>query len=302
MLPRWSPPLLLLLALTPFLKAEKLVIANSTASREYLERRTVDGKRQPQTYVFMAGRHFAGTTRDRSLEKFSFQAIAERLAVDLRQQDFYPAGSLPKADLLLIVHWGVTAGRNSDSVSLALGMENLADISRTSEESERQLAEAIERVDVHAAESARADLENLRNETKSESASILRGQPPAGEDSAALLGLSAAVFKDDDTLADYERRKTLFGLTREECYFVIVMAYDAPTLLSTKKLKRVWTLRASISSAGVNFPEALDRIGHIAGRYFGTRQANVTFDYPAERKRKESVVFGEVVVIGTINP
>lgn len=293
---------LLLLVPPPVLRAEKLVLAHSTASRDYLQNRLVDGQRRRQTYVFMTGRFFAGTTHDNSLDRTSFRTIAERLALDLRAQDFYPAESLPKADLLLIVHWGVTAGKNRDAVSMAASMENLANLNVAGEEAQRQLDEASARGDFVAADQARGELGNLQSETRSGYQDILRGQPSGGEDSAALLGLTSALHKDDDNLFEYERRKTLFEMTREECYFVIVMAYDAPTLLNTRKLKRVWTLRASVNSAGVNFPEALDRIGTIASRYSGTRQDGVTFDYPGERKRTERVELGELVVLGASPP
>jgi hypothetical protein len=91
-------------------------------------------------------------------------------------------------------------------------------------------------------------------------------------------------------------------MTRESCYFVIVMAFDAQTLVSSKKLKRAWTLRASINSAGVNFPQALDRIGNLASRYSGTSLAGVTFEYPADRKRHERVELGELIILGTVPP
>lgn len=300
--PFWRTLLLSLLALTPLLKAEKLVITRSTAAGDYLQKRMVDGKRQRQTYVFMPGRYFAGNTHDNSLDRASFRTIAERLALDLRAQDFYPAESLAKADLVLIVHWGVTAGRNRDSVAMALSMESLASMNLEGAEAQRQLDEANARGDLEGAGRARDNLTALESETRSEIRNIDRNQSAAtGEDSATLLGLAAALRKDDGTLFDYERRKTLFGLTQEECYFVIVMACDAPTLFNEKRLKRVWTLRTGISSAGVNFPEALDRMTNMASHYFGTRQEGVTFDYPGERKRKETVTLGELIVIGTAN-
>jgi hypothetical protein len=290
------------LAAIPAIKAEKLVLAHSTATREYLQMRMVNGKLQPQTYVFMPGRYFAGNTHDNSLEKTSFRTIAERLALDLRQQDFHPAPSLAKADLLLIVHWGVTAGRNRDAVAMATSMENLANLNLAGAEAQRQLDDANARGDIEAAGQARGDLGNLQSETRSEYQTLLRGQSSGGEDSAALLGLTAALHKDDDNLFEYERRKTLFEMTREECYFVIVMAYDAPTLLGTRKLKRLWTLRASVNSAGVNFPEALDRIGNIAGRYSGTKQEGIAFDYPRARTRTEHVDLGDLIVLGAVSP
>jgi len=293
---------LVLLAFTPGLTAEKLVLARSTASNEFLEKRMVDGKRQPQSYVFMAGRYYAGNTRDKSLERVSFRTIAERLALDLRKQDFYPAQTLGKADLLLVVHWGVTAGRNRDSIALAQSMEALANMTIEGELAQDRLSEASARGDLFGAQRERGILGNLETQTAEETKELLRNQGSEPGDSATLLGLNEALRKDDDSLAEYERRKTLFEMTQEECYFVIVMAYDARTLIDTKKLKRAWTLRVSINSAGVNFPEALDRLGNITSRYSGTTLVGVTFDYPPDRKRHERVELGELIILGTVAP
>lgn len=290
------------LAVAPLVRAEKLVLANSHASRDYLEKRIVDGQRQPQSYVFMAGRYLPGNTHDNSLAKTSFRTIAGQLAVDLRGQDFFPAPSLTKADLLLVVHWGVTAGRNQDSAALLTSAGNLANLQVETEVAQQNLQEALAADNMEAASRARDNLYALKAEKKSEYQDMDRNLNSEGEDSAALLGLTAALAKEDRTLFDYERRKTLFEMTREECYFVIVMAYDAETLRSTKKLKRVWTLRASMSTAGVNFHQALDRISRSGSQYFGTKQESVAFDYPADRKRKERVDVGELIVIGPATP
>ncbi len=296
-------PLLILFALAPVVKAEKPVLARSTVSSDYLKNRRVDGKLQPQTYVFMTGRHFAGNRHDRSLEKTSFRTIAERLAQDLRSQEFYPAASLAKADLLLVVHWGVTAGRNRDSVAMSMSAENIAGMNIDTQEAQRTLDEAIAAGDFAKAGEARDNLASLANQTKSEYETIASSASSSnGEDSASLLGLTAALRGEDKSLFEYERRKTLFEMTQEECYFVIVVAYDAPTLLSTKKLKRVWTMRTSINSAGVNFHQALDRIGNVASLYFGIPQDNVAFEYPKDRKRTENVTLGEFIVLGPVTP
>lgn len=303
--PSWLIPAALcalFVAVPPCVRAEKLVLANSQASRDYLQKRIVDGRRQPQTYVFTAGRFLAGITHDNTLNKTSFRTIVEQLAVDLRAQDFFPAPSLAKADLLLVVHWGVTVGRNRDSAALVSSAENLASLSVETEVAQENLKEALAAGNLEAAGRARDNLTTLDNEAKSEYQDIANEQNPSGEDSAALLGLSAALAKEDKTLFDYERRQTLAEMTREECYFVIVMAYDARALVGTKQLKRVWTLRASMSSAGVNFRQALDRISRVGSQYFGTKQESVAFDYPVERKRKERVDIGELVVIGSAKP
>lgn len=297
-----ATPFLGLLAIAPDLIAEKLVVVRSVVTSEYLEKRMTDEKRQPQSYVFMTGRYFAGTTHDNSLDKTSFRTIAERLAPDLRQQDFYPAESLAKADLLLIVHWGVTYGNNRDSVTISTSMENLFNLGIESEGAQREWDAAAAAGDFVASALAQGKLAALHDESRSNIQEIALNQSAKTEDNATLLGLGVELQKPNTNPFGDERMKALYEMTLEERYFVIVMAYDVPALVSSKKLKRVWTLRASISTAGINFHQALDRMGNIASRYFGTRQEGVTFDYTGDRKRNERVELKELKILGTVEP
>lgn len=295
--------LLILLWLAPVLHAEKLVLARSAVSSDYLKKRQVEGKLLPQTFVFMPGRFLSGNTRDRSLERFSFRALAERLAVDLRQQEFYPAASLGQADLLLVVHWGATAGRNRDNVALSQSFEMLAGINSQTEELRGELTQAISEGDFAKAALVRGNLNHLGTQAQMEQRSLVSSERNVdGADSAALLGFTEELTREDGTLAEREQRKTLEEMTREECYFVIVMAYDARTLVETKRLKRVWSLRVSINTAGVNFPEAVDRISNVASQRFALPQQGVAFAYPRERKREGSVKIDDIVVLGTVEP
>lgn len=295
-----SLPLLLLLASASDLKAEKLVVVRSTAASKYLEKRMKDDKRQPQSYVFTAGRYFAGSTHDSSLDKTSFQTIAERLALDLRKQDFYPAASLAKADLLLVVHWGVTYGHNRDTAAMAMSVDNLASLKIESEIAQREWDEAKAAGRFLESDAAQGRLNQFQNETRSNLEDIAGNEPARDEDNATLLGLRSELEDPNTSPFGDDRLQALSDMTKEERYFVIVMAYDVPTLISRKKLKRVWTLRASIGSAGVNFHQALDRMGNIASRYFATKQDGVIFDHTGDRERKGRVDLGELIIIGPV--
>lgn len=279
--------------------AEELVVARSVASANYLKQRVVDGRPQPQTYVFMPGRYFAGTTRDRTLDGTKFRMIAERLAGDLRRQEFHPAASLAQADLLLVVHWGVTTGSNRDTVSVALGLDNLANIGRETEHAQQQLSEALAAGDPEAIGRAQDNLANLAQDARTEQDLIRGSQYSGNEDNATLLGLDVELRKEDRNPFGSPLRQSILEMAGEERYFVIVMAYDARALVNTRQMHRVWTLRASIRSAGVNFHQALDRMGNIAGRYFGTKQDGLILDHTGDRRRRESVTLGDLIVLGT---
>lgn len=292
-----------MLLLAPVARAEKLVLARSVVSPDYLEKRGAGGKLQPQGYVFMAGRYLSGSSRDRSLERFSFRALAGRLAQDLRRQEFHPAASLAEADLLLVVHWGATAGRNRDLVALSQGFDTIAGLASQAEEYHAELDQAVAEGDALKASLLRENLKYVATSTRQEQQALLnQEQNLGGADTAALLGFTAEMHRIDGTLADQERRKTLFDQTREECYFVVIMAYDARTLVATKRLKHVWSLRVSMNTAGVNFPEAVDRISQVASQHFGLPAEGITFDYPPKRPYEGSVKFDDIVVLGTSEP
>ena len=65
--------------------------------------RLVAGQPKRETYVFMAGDRFDGTTRDRTFERTTFREIAEYLAPKLTQQNYWPTPEVKDADLLLVV-------------------------------------------------------------------------------------------------------------------------------------------------------------------------------------------------------
>src|ERR1044071_5089593 len=97
------------------LNAEKLVTVRSVADSRYAERRSANNPQAVETYVFVKGTFFSGITNDRTLEKMPFMRIAETLAYDLRRQNYYPTRDLRAADLVIVVHWGVTLPNDNDA-------------------------------------------------------------------------------------------------------------------------------------------------------------------------------------------
>src|SRR6478735_5991063 len=109
---RLSLTLPALLLSAPLLPA-KPVAAVGKANPTYVERKFADGAPKRETCVFMMGGRFDGTTVDRTFERTSFREIVEVLAHKLTQQNYWPTKEVKDADLLLVVHWGVTSPRTS---------------------------------------------------------------------------------------------------------------------------------------------------------------------------------------------
>ncbi len=284
---------ILLCAFTPSLmRGDKLVVAFSSAAPGYLESRTKEGKLQPQTYVFMQGQFFGGATRDRSLTRTPFSSIVNRLAIDLKEQEFYPARSLTEADLLLVVHWGVTMGKGNDYEMNGREQDRGRQLvlqHGSSLAQESALDHPVRPEVGSAALRAEMDFEILQN--SADAINSESQQMPA----SVMLGFSSDLRNEQAKMMGSEHQRTLVSLLEADRYFIVVIAYDRALLTREKKMKRLWSCRLSIRSPGVNFPIALDRMGQIGGMYFGSEQSGLRIER-AKKKRAE-VSIGEAIVI-----
>jgi hypothetical protein len=286
----------LLAALTPA-RAEKNVAVFSTAIPEYVSKRGMkDGKPIPQSYLFMQGKFLPGFTKDPGLERTSFQQIAAKLAGDLAQQQYYPAKTLKSADLLLVVHWGATSPRRHDNTYVDTAATQMAAsryfIPKQGDEGvpENSAGDpATEMLDDRQrdyAEAMDAQLFAMESNAIKDQASLLN--------TAATLGLSRELNRENKRYYS-EKRATLNSMLEEERYFIVVVAYDAKELFSSKKLRRLWIARLSIRSPGVNFPTGLERMSRVGGNYFGTELDEIKLQQAPLREGK--VEIGEFIVI-----
>lgn len=279
-------------------QAEKLVVVRSTAHSGYHARRVAEGSLKPETYVFMPGHYFGGLTHDPMLERTRFGDIALILAQDLQARKFFPAKGAGQADLLLVVHWGVTTKVEKDYDLHLRDLDSLRQISEG-------YADAVATEETAAAAGdMMPTVMTMRGELEAqyahESLNLLSNQRSGHithENNAELLGVQAALRKEQSSIMFSEKYRTLVGMTQEERYFIIVMAYDMPALLRTGEMRRLWSARLSIRAAGVNFPQAVGRMSQAAAETFGTDQPDVVFKRPGDKKA--TVEIGEIVVIGT---
>lgn len=273
---------------------ENLVTVRALADREYVEgRRTADGLRR-ETYIVMKGRYFGGLTQDRTMEKMPFDRIARMLAHDLKRREYFPAADFASADLLLVIHWGVTVP------SVAEYDENIFHDNTTLQitDARERYAEASANGDIAGAEQAMNDLQGYVHDREHQ-AVVYANDAMTGEFigscNAELLGLKQQLRDDRDALFGSVKAETVEIMVKEERYFVIVFAFDARLLRSEGKLRRLWSARLSTRAAGINFAMAIDRMSNIGGQHFGERVEGVPFEQVKTRKGK--VIYGELEVI-----
>jgi hypothetical protein len=261
------------------------VAVASSANEQYVHRKFGEpgGKAKPESYVLAQGRFFGGNLRDATLEHTQFVEIAHVLAPSLAQQSFYPAGDAKGADILIVVHWGIT-GVEEDASHGQMDME------RMNKDASAYNASAA-KGGVTDPGAINSDLDFMRA-----GSAAVSGGPALN---ARLLGFSEALAQEE-----YRSVATASGMTemdyvlrdkiQDERYFVIVMAYDLKALGTAekgRKLKLLWSTHMSIRALGRNFTTALPEMSGVAARYFGHQLSGLLLN--AEKVPEGKVEIGE---------
>lgn len=260
---------------------ERLVTVRATADADYSLRRSASHPPKPETYVFAKGQYFPGTTYDGTLDKMPFEKIVQILAFDLQRQNYLPTKSLEAADLLIVVHWGVTMGNDRGAALLAFDLDSL-----------RQSVDGVDLARQAVADDASGEMAALGiveaaqaalRSTMQTADQMYQGNDLRAESNAELLGFTATLNAESNSLFESENARMLRAMIDEERYFMIMIAYDAPKFREGKK-RKLWVSRMSIRAAGVNFKIAMDRMSNAGGKFFGTRQAQLAIEFLKERK------------------
>lgn len=285
---------LLSLALCGPVFAAKPVAAVGKANGSYLERRLVDGKPKRETYVFLEGNRLEGMSRDRTFETTTFREIAEILAPELTDQNYWPTPNIKDADLLLVVHWGVTSPRASLNdmtarVDLGTNMESTSVVFADSP-AFQDYAQAVGgdlSLNLNASEQRMYQLEEIAEQD---------AQSIQGAGTARLLGYTETLIKLSQSARYTEAQFTLDSDMRSERYFIIVRAYDLHAAEKWQRSRPVWVLHLNTASPGNNFKTAMAAMSEAGGRLFGKNTdgvATIRTDVPTGK-----VELHDIVIIG----
>jgi hypothetical protein len=242
--------------------AAKPVVAVGKVTQSYLESRMVGNKPRRETYVFMAGGRFNGSTVDHTFDRTTFRDIAEYLAPKLTLQNYWPSPEIKDADLLLIVHWGVTQPRasfNEMTARVDLGVVGTKDWG--------DLPEGSPGINPFALEQRMYQLEDIAE---------LDSQAIHNAGTARLLGYSETLIKLGQSALYTDQQYTLESDMRSERYFIIVRAYNLRAPTKGERSRPVWTLHLNTASAGNNFKTAMASMSTAGGRLFGRKTEGVS--------------------------
>jgi hypothetical protein len=258
---------------------EASIAASATAGSNYQRPRDAAGVLQPESYVFAEGQFLGGGTVDRGLEQTTFTQITRTLAVNLAKQNYLPALDLNSAQLVIMVHWGMTM----------VSEDPMKDINL------QRAQEAL------AAFSAAQEANGLADPTALNSATSAMGMARQGVQdavnrNAVLLGFARSLERERQQMMTSTAEITMSNELNEERYFVILMAYDNQTRLKERKSRLMWVTRLSVRSPGNNFTEALPALARVGADVFG-RQVDGLVRVKAPLGRG-TVTIGELEVLG----
>jgi len=258
---------------------EASIAASATAGSDYQRPRDATGALRPETYVFAEGQFLGGATVDRGLEQTTFTQITRTLAVNLARQNYLPAHDLKSAQLVIMVHWGMTMVSEDlmKDINLQRAQEALATFS------------------------AEQEANGLADPTALNSATSAMGMARQGVEhavnrNAVLLGFARSLERERQQMMTSTAEITMSNELNEERYFVILMAYDNQTRLKERKSRLMWVTRLSVRSPGNNFSEALPALARVGAEVFG-RQVDGLVRVKAPLGRG-TVTIGELEVLG----
>ncbi len=268
------------LAAAPLTRAwhDDSVAVAAGADKDYVLRKFGDhGTAKAESFVFAQGKFYGGYLRDGSLERSQFADIARDLAPDLALQRYYPAADPKNADILIVVHWGITSvEENPDH-----GQTDLDQLQKDGAAYNSKLSAGAG----GSSKGGIADPGFLNSDLDiAYGRSAASGTGPAGN--AQLLGFDAELQKEEYrslgvasgyTEMDLRLRKEI----ADERYFVILMAYDYRSLKEGKKgvkPRLLWSTHFSMRATGFSFTEALPAMGKVAANFFGHQLDGLLLD------------------------
>ncbi len=223
--------------------SDTITVVSSRTSEDYSRTRLSDGSFQSETYAFGEGGYYRAPIRDETIDRESFMDIARALNGPLTAQKYLATKDPEKANLLIMVYWGMTSG-TIDPESDNFAYNRIGRVTNTRQG-------AFIRSDPYGPVSVQGQFIDAQN-------AVILGYDsdlsvPSGYEQTALH------VKHDDLVEEIERNR----------FFVVLMAYDFQMMWKQKKHKLLWETRFSIRQQHNDFSKMLPAIVNYSSQYFG---------------------------------
>lgn len=259
--------------------------------------RQLDDRGEPerQFYAIAYGGRVDGTLWTKDQKKEDFPEISGIIAEELAKQNYHFAPDKESADLMVLIHWGLTNpyGETNFSDGINVAGDAFRDL-QDAQAMDSGGSGGLMSSQNQALQNANGALDSALAMLQMESSMQARQQ----EETARVIGYTDELARNNDIarFAGSGRFDTLIQEVQNPRYYVIVTAYDFQEITTnTKKRKPLpqWVTRFSIRSRGTNFMEQLNQMALKASSYFGRDSGRLI------RDRRGEVEIGEIQVMET---
>jgi hypothetical protein len=220
----------------------------SRTSKDYVRARTPDGAFQIETYVLRNGGNFGGPRVDESIDKLSFEDVAQAISGPLGSQNYVRSDDPPNSRLLIVVYWGATVTPEDTNPD------------RDSESSQlTEKANSLDGTDPGQAAAYRATAAGFRPMEYR-----IQGQIDAKN--ANIMGYTDQISR---TSPNDPLMGTLLAEIEQDRYYVVLLAYDYPLARKFGQRKLLWETRFSIPATQNDFEKSLPAMAMKASPFFG---------------------------------
>ena len=263
------------------LNAANQVVINAQAHQEFSIASENDDSSQPTTYAFMKGKFHGGNRADPAMDVFPFDEVLLDLSTHLQKQNFKGVPDPNGAELVIVVHYGVTSVQESPEE--LLGYDSLEDFGFSDGAASSGSSGGVNLDELTGIQDMQFQI-NVENPIKER-------QEGGAFYTARLLGMEKAYVGTISPREELELKKLLI----DRRYFMVLMAYDLP-LMRQGELVLHWTTRYSIRAIGQSFDRAIKDMNLVAGNYFGKNMGDLVKKRVTDKSRVE---LGKIEVIGT---
>jgi hypothetical protein len=280
-------------------ETQVVAIASKTA-KDYVRKKLPDGTFQPETYTFGKGDNLGGARVDPTIDKMDFMDVARTIAVPLADKRYYPTQDPKTTNELIMVYWGTTLApefATESNTHILLQQAN-----QYKEVADRMKAEAAAGTSRSANMIALSYAASVDGQILSATIGV-QAENQEREDrdlkTATLLGYDSWWVKVNASMDGGPMGRSKADMRselEEDRYFVVLSAFDYPTLVKQKKQKFLWEARFSIREHGNDFEKRLPAMVAAASDYFGRDSHGLHHvDVPDGK-----VLIGPVESLGTV--
>lgn len=258
--------------------AANQVVISAKAHEDFSVSRENKDPDEPTTYAFMKGRFHGGNRADPGMDDFPFNDVILEIATHLQKQNFQPVPNANDAELVIVVHYGVTSPQTSQEELLGY----------TSLEDQGISAEAVNSGSGSVNLDALNSIQDMQFERNAGTTNE-EGYQGSTFYTSRLLGMEKAFVGNASPREEMELKNML----NERRYFIVLMAYDLP-LMKEGQIHLHWTTRYSIRAIGQSFDQAIKDLNLVAGNYFGKNMGNLVMKRVTDKSR---VDLGKIEVL-----